>query len=328
MMAHEGKALCAVFALALVLPAFVRDEYVLHLMVMACFYVILASSLNVVVGYLGELSLGHTAFLGIGAYSSALLSSRLGLPTGWTLLAAGACAALGGILVGYLTLRLEGPFFVIVTLSFAEVLRIVATNWIGLTNGPMGISGVAPPVFAFGGLGGVAVKGKVGFFYLALALAAVTLFVIHRFVHSNLGRAAVALRENRHVAQSVGIDPFFHALAAFVLGAFFAGLAGAFYVHYITFVGPEIFGFSFMVSMLIMVLIGGKGTLIGPILGAIVVTLLEEYLRAAQEIRLSIFGITVALIVLFLPNGLVGLPAFIGARWRRMRAGAVGMARR
>jgi branched-chain amino acid transport system permease protein len=314
-MRGEGRILLALLAVAAILPLFVHDEYFIHLLVVAGFYVILASSLNLIVGYVGELSLGHAAYLGLGAYAAALLSTRFDLPPALSLLAGAAAGGIGGAIIGALTLRLKGPYFVIITLSFAEVLRLVANNWIAVTNGPMGISGIKPPDLALGPFLTLPVRSQTGFFYLVLALAAIALIVMYRFVHSNMGRAAVAIRENRNVAQSVGIDPFFYALVAFVLGALFAGIAGAFYAHYFTFVGPEVFSFSFMMSMLIMVLVGGKGTLIGPVIGAVLVTLADEYLREAQQLRLTIFGLLVIAVVLFLPDGLVGLPA----RLRRAR---------
>jgi branched-chain amino acid transport system permease protein len=308
-MRREGRLLLALLAVAAVLPLVIHDDYILHLLVVAGFYVILASSLNLIVGYVGELSLGHAAYLGLGAYAAALATTRLGLSPALSLLAGAAAGGLGGLVIGALTLRLKGPYFVIVTLAFAEVLRLVAGNWVDLTNGPMGISGIAPPDVALGRGLVLAVHSQAAFFYLVLVLAALALLVMYRFVHSTMGRAAIAIRENRNVAQSVGIDPFFYALAAFVLGALFAGVAGAFYAHYFTYVGPEVFGFSFMMSMLIMVLVGGKGTLIGPVLGALLVTLADEYLREAQQLRLTLFGLLVIAVVLFLPEGLVGLPA-------------------
>ena len=311
-MRHEGKILCAFLVVAAVLPLVVHGDYFIHLLVVASFYVILASSLNLVVGYIGELSLGHTAYLGLGAYAAAITSLRLGWPPGLSLFAGAVAGGIGGLVIGWLTLRVKGPYFVIVTLSFAEVLQIVANNWVALTNGPMGLSGIKTPDLALGSLGTVAIHSQVAFLYLGLVLAAISLWVMYRFAYSNMGRAAVAIRENRNVAQSVGIDPLFYSMAAFVLGAIFAGLAGAFYAHYITYVGPEVFGFSFMASMLIMVLVGGKGTLIGPVIGAVFITLVDEYLRSAQQLRLSIFGILVILVVLFLPRGLVALPELIG----------------
>jgi len=227
---------------------------------------------------------------------------------------AGVLAAAGGLVIGSITLRLQGPFFVIVTLAFAEVLRLVADNWVAVTNGPMGIAGVPQPDWLAHATN---LDAKRFYYAIALALVGVTMWLAWRFVHSPAGRAAVTVRENRYVAQSVGIRPFRYALLAFVLGALFAGMAGGFYAHYISFVGPEVFRFAFMVSMIIMVLMGGKGTLVGPLVGALIVTLLEEYLREAKELRLSLFGAIVMAIVLFMPRGLMG---FVAARATRREA--------
>lgn len=305
-MNYEKKILLALMALAAAVPLVVRDQYVLHIIIMVLFYAVLASSLNLVVGYVGEFSLGHTAFLGTGAYAAAILSTQYGWPIWATIPVAGVLAALMGVVIGALTLRLQGPFFVIVTLSFAEVLRLVADNWIGLTNGPMGIAGIPQPRLLDEASN---LAGKQFYYALAWLLLAVTLYLSYRFVHSNAGRAAVAVRENRFVAQSVGIRPLNYTMLALVLGALLSGMAGGFYAHYISFVGPEMFRFAFMVSMIIMVLVGGKGTLVGPLIGALLVTFLEEYLREAKELRLSIFGLAVIAIVLFLPRGLMGYVA-------------------
>lgn len=299
----ERNFLFAVIAGAAFLPLAVQDEYLLHLGVIILFSVVLATSFNLIVGYAGEFPLGHMAFLGIGAYTAALLASRFGMPIYITVPAGGLVAAAFGMAIGAITLRLRGPFFVIITLCFAEVLRLVANNWVALTNGPMGISGIPKPPW-------IEVQNALGqktsFYYVALVVAAIVLYLAYRFVYSNIGRAAVAIRENRFVSQSVGISPFYYALVTFVLGAMMAGLAGSFYAHYISFVGPEVFGFSFMASTIIMVLLGGKGTLVGPVVGAIVVVLLEEYLRDFKELRLSIFGAIVIAVVLFMPRGLMG----------------------
>jgi branched-chain amino acid transport system permease protein len=311
MKAGERSFLAGFVLLAALLGAGVSDEYLLHIGVLILIYTILATSLNLIVGYVGEFPLGHVAFFGAGAYAAALGAVKLGLPLWATLPLAGVIAAAFGFVIGAITLRLQGPFFVIVTLAFAEVLRLVATNWIGFTNGPMGIAGIPHPAFidTAGFLG-----GKRGFFYVILALVALSLFLAHRFVYSNAGRAAVAIRENRYVAQSVGIQPWRYALFVFVLAAFLAGFAGACYGHYVSFVGPEVFGFSFTATMIIMVLLGGKGTLAGPVIGAVVVTLLEEYLREAKELRLTLFGLVVMGVVLFAPQGIAG------AVYRRLRA--------
>jgi len=305
-MNFEKRILLSLMGLAAVLPLFVSDQYMLHIAIMVLFFAVLASSLNLVVGYVGEFSLGHTAFLGTGAYTAAILSTQYGWPLWATIPTAGALAALVGVVIGVLTLRLQGPFFVIVTLSFAEVLRLIADNWIGLTNGPMGIAGVPQPEWLTQASN---LAAKQFYYGLAWALLALTLYMSFRFVYSNAGRAAVAVRENRYVAQSIGIRPLNYTMLALVLGAALSGMAGGFYAHYISFVGPEVFRFAFMVSMIIMVLIGGKGTLVGPLIGALLVTFLEEYLREAKELRLSIFGLAVIAIVLFLPRGLMGFIA-------------------
>ncbi|MBO9513287.1 MAG: branched-chain amino acid ABC transporter permease [Variovorax sp.] len=311
-MKFEKHCLAALMALAALLPLVVRDQYLLHIAIMVLFYAVLASSLNLVVGYVGEFSLGHTAFLGTGAYAAAILSTQYGWPMWATVPAAGLMAAVVGVVIGGITLRLQGPFFVIVTLSFAEVLRLVADNWIGLTNGPMGIAGIPQPAL----LGDAGNLGAKQFYYaVAWVLLAATLYLSFRFVYSNAGRAAVAVRENRYVAQSIGIRPLRYSMLALVLGALLSGMAGGFYAHYISFVGPEVFRFAFMVSMIIMVLVGGKGTLVGPLIGALLVTFLEEYLREAKELRLSIFGLAVIAIVLFVPRGLMGFVL----QWRASR---------
>jgi branched-chain amino acid transport system permease protein len=304
-MVFERNCLLALLGIALVAPVLLQNQYALHIGVLIMFSVMLATSFNLIVGYVGEFSLGHTALLGVGAYTVALLSTRFGLPFHFAVLAAAVVAGLFGLLIGAITLRLRGPFFVIVTLCFAEVLRLIANNWIGLTNGPMGISGIEKPAWAAGD----ALQQKLAYYYAGLVLAAVSLYVAYRFVYSNVGRAAIAVRENRFVAQSVGISPFHFGLLTFVLAASIAGLAGGFYANYVTFVGPEVFGFSFMITMIIMVLAGGKGTLLGPVTGAVLVVLLEEFLRDFKELRFSIFGLIVIAVVLFLPRGIMGFIA-------------------
>jgi branched-chain amino acid transport system permease protein len=305
-MSFERNCLLGMLAAALLAPLLIRNQYALHIGVLIMFSVMLATSFNLIVGYVGEFPLGHTAFLGVGAYTAALLSTRLAMPFQVALLAAPLVAALFGLVIGAITLRLRGPFFVIVTLCFAEVLRLIANNWIDLTNGPMGISGIEKPAWA---IGGDVLQQKMAYYYVGVLLVAVSLFVSYRFVYSNIGRAAIAVRENRFVAQSIGVSPFHLGLITFVLAAGIAGLAGGFYANYVSFVGPEVFSFSFMISMIIMVLAGGKGTLVGPVVGAFIVVLLEEYLRDFKELRFSIFGLIVMAIVLFLPRGIMGFIA-------------------
>jgi branched-chain amino acid transport system permease protein len=299
----ERNVLLIALTVALLAPLAVHNDYVVHIGVNVLFSVILATSFNLIVGYVGEFPLGHTAFFGIGADTAALLSVCFALPFQVTVITAAFVAALFGLAIGAVTLRLRGPFFVIVTLCFAEVLRLIANNWIDLTNGPMGVSGIAMPAWA---TSGSILQQKVAFYYAGLLLAALSIFISYRFVYSNVGRAAIAVRENRFVAQSLGIWPFYLGLVTFVLAAAIAGAAGGFYAHYFTYVGPEVFDFSFMITMIIMVLVGGKGTLVGPVVGAFIVVMLDVYLRDFKELRFSIFGLLVIAVVIFLPRGLMG----------------------
>lgn len=303
-MKFERNSLIGFLIAALLFGAFVQDDYLQHLLILVLLYTILATSLNLIIGYVGEFPLGHVAFFGMGAYGVALLSSApVNLPVSAAMVLGALIAAVFGWLIGRITLRLNGPFFVIVTLAFAEVLRLVANNWIDLTNGPMGIAGISHPVI----LDTVPwLAGKRGFVMLGILLTAITFFVAYRLVYSSAGRAAVTLRENRYVAQSIGINPFRYALFVFIVASFLAGISGAYYATYISFVGPEVFSFPFTVTMIIIVLLGGKGSLTGPIIGAIIVTLLEEYLREFKELRLSLFGLIVMAVVLFSPDGVMG----------------------
>ncbi len=316
-MKFERTFLIAAAGIAVLFPFLARSEYLLHIGILVLFWLTLATSFNLIVGYVGEFPLGHAAFSGIGAYAAALMAARLGLPIYATIPAGGLLAALFGLAIGAVTLRLRGPFFVIVTLCFAEVLRLVANNWVALTNGPMGISGVPRPAWIEAH---AAIGQKTMFYAMALAIALVALYVAYRFVHSNFGRAAVAIRENRFVAQSVGISPFRHALVTFVIAACLAGLGGAFYAHYISYVGPEVFGFGFAATMIIMVLLGGRGTLTGPLIGAVVVVVLEEYLRDLKQLEFSVFGLVVMAVVLFVPRGLMGFAAKFRQRAERLEA--------
>jgi branched-chain amino acid transport system permease protein len=304
----------ALLAAALALPLVVRSEYFLHIMIMVLFYTVLASSLNLVVGYIGQLSLGHAAFFGIGCYASAMLTIDAGMNAWLAMAISGIAAAIAGIAIGFVTLRLDGHYFVLITLAFAEVLRLVVNNWEEVTRGPLGFPNIPRPSLRIGDLIHVDFSAKAHYYYLALLMVLAMLWVKYRFVHSNLGRASVAIRENPRLAQSVGIDPFFYSMIAFVLGAFFAGLAGSLYAYYISYVGPDVYGFGFMVTMLIMIAIGGRGTIVGPVIGAAIITIVIEELRFIREIRLSVFGILLVLSILFFPKGLIFVPELLRRR--------------
>ena len=305
------RALGALTAVALLtLPLWLASAYHLHVVIMAGIFTILALSLNLLLGYTGQLSLGHAAFFGIGAYTSALLALRLEWPFWLGLPAAAAVAGLAGWAIGRLALRVRGAYFVLVTISFAGVISLVSVNWMELTNGPLGLPGVPAPALA-----GLSFRTKFAYYYLVLAAAAGSYLVCHRLVGSRLGRAFLALRENEPLAESVGVDPTRTLVLAAVVSAAMAGVAGGLYAHYTRFVSPEVFLFSYTVTMVIMVVAGGKGTLAGPVVGAVLFTVLPEALREAMawQWQMLAYGVLLVLLVFFLPRGIV--PA-LGA-WRR-----------
>ncbi len=309
-------------ALALVLvaaPWWLGSPYHLHVAIMAGIFTILALSLNLLLGYTGQLSLGHTAFFGIGAYTSAILALRLEWPFVVGFTAAIAVAALAGYAIGRVALKLRGAYFVLVTISFAGVISLVSVNWMELTNGPLGLPGVPPA-----SLGGFQFRTKTAAYYLVLVAAVVAYAVCHGIVHSRIGRALVALRENEALAESVGVDGTRYLVLAAVVSAGMAGAAGSLYAHYTRLVSPEVFLFGYTVSMVIMVVAGGKGTLAGPVAGAVIFTALPELLRevTSWQWQMLLYGVLLVLTLFFLPRGIV--PAFTDwlARRRTPREGA------
>ncbi len=299
--------------LALTLPFWLANPYFLHVVIMAGIFGVLALSLNLLLGYTGQLSLGHAAFFGIGAYTSALLALRLEWSFWLALPGAVALTALAGWLIGRLALKLRGAYFVLVTISFAGVISLVSVNWMELTNGPLGLPGVPAPE-----LGPWSLRTKPAYYYLVLAGVALAYLVCARLVRSRIGRAFLALRENEPLAESVGVDVTHYLVLAAVVSAGLAGLAGSLYAHYTRFVSPEVFLFTYTVTMVVMVVAGGKGTLAGPLVGALLFTALPEALRLATswQWQMLAYGVLLVLLVFFLPRGIV--PAL--AAWRERRA--------
>jgi len=295
-----GRGLLA--AALLTLPFWLVNPYYLHIAIMAGIFGVLALSLNLLLGYAGQLSLGHAAFFGIGAYASALLTLKREWSFWAALVVAIALAAAAGWLIGRLALKLRGAYFVLVTISFAGVISLVSVNWIELTNGPLGLPGVPAP-----DLGPWSLRTKTAYYYLVLAAVGLSYAVCHRLVRSRIGRAFVALRENEPLAESIGIDVTHYLVLAAVVSAGIAGLGGSLYAHYTRFVSPEVFLFTYTVTMVIMVIAGGKGTLAGPLVGAVLFTALPEALRAAAswQWQMLAYGLVLVLLVFFLPRGIV-----------------------
>ena len=321
--------------LALLPLALTQNPYLLNALITTGILIIAAMSLNLLLGFTGQLSLGHVAFFGIGAYVSALTSLGFDVDLGFGLrvvhdpwpaiigfplavLVAGAC----GWLVGRLSFRVRGAYFVIVTISFAEVVRLVALNWVELTQGPLALTGI--PAFTLGlpGLGSWTLRTKLQSYYLVLAVGTLCYLIIARLVGSRFGRAMRGLKENESLALSVGIDATRTLTIAAVISAAMAGAAGSLYAHYMRIIDPEVFQFATTVTMVIMVVGGGKGSLTGPIVGGLIFGMLPVALRPvmAPEAQWMVYGLVLIGIVFLMPKGIVpglgrlfGRPAPAGA---------------
>jgi branched-chain amino acid transport system permease protein len=300
-------AMLPIAAILLILPRLVGIDYYLHVAIVCLVFVILAVSLDLLVGYCGLLSLGHTAFFAFGAYAAALLYLHVGAPLWITLFASGAFAALIAWLLGLLVLGVRGHRFVITTIIFAEIGRLIAYNWTDVTHGQVGLPGIRPPVLSILGVVEIDFASRAAYYYLALAITTVCVAAMWRIAHSPIGWRMVALRENERLTEANGIDTRGIATTAFVVSAFFAGVAGSLYAHYTGFVSPDLFYFTYTTTMLIMVFLGGKGTIVGPVVGAVLFTILPEALRVAADFRLMIFSGILLVLVVFAPEGLAGL---------------------
>ncbi|HJV56869.1 MAG TPA: branched-chain amino acid ABC transporter permease [Methylomirabilota bacterium] len=300
-------ALLLALAMAASAPAWVWNPYHLHTLIMAGIFAVLALSLNLLLGYTGQLSLGHAAFFGIGAYATGLLTVKLEWSPWIGLLAAVVLPGAAGYVIGRLALKLRGAYFVLLTISFAGCVSLVSVNWMDLTNGPLGLPGVPPLEIALPGLPALSLRTKPAFYYVVLAAVALSYLVCRALIRSRVGRALVALRENETLAASVGIDGTHYLVLAAVVSAAMAGFGGGLYAHYTRFVSPEVFLFTYTVTMVIMVVAGGKGTLAGPIVGAVLFTVLPEALRAATswQWQMLLYGVLLVGVLFFMPEGIV-----------------------
>lgn len=298
----------AVVAVLLLPPLVIKDIYWLHILNVVGLYTLLAIGLNLVVGVCNTFSMGHAAFYGIGAYTTALLATKLRLPFWIDLPAAALVAAAFGAALGPI-FRLRGPFLAVATLAFGEIVRLVLLNWISLTKGPNGIAAIPWPSVA-----GVPLSDDHRFYYLILVAVVVQYVVISRAVHSRVGRAMKALRDNEDAARACGVRVVRYQILSFTLAAGFAGLAGGLYAHLISFVSPEAFNLGASIEMLFMIVLGGLGSIPGSIVGAALVAVLPEYFRFLQEYRLIVYSIVIILILVFAPRGAWGILERVGRR--------------
>ncbi len=282
---------------------FVLPMYHTSIMISALVYVMLGLGLNIVVGLAGLLDLGYVAFYAVGAYAYALLNLHFGISFWVVLPIAALLGAVFGTLLGYPVLRLRGDYLAIVTLGFGEIIRIILENWDDFSNGPRGIPNIPPP--GFFGMELNQHNSVIYIYFIVIALVLMTVFFVNRLENSRLGRAWIALRDDEIACQAMGIDKFKTKLTAFALGATWASLAGVVFAAKTSYINPMSFTIWESITILCVVVIGGMGSAIGVIAGALVLILLPEYLRAVAEYRMLVFGALQVVVMVFKPEGLI-----------------------
>jgi branched-chain amino acid transport system permease protein len=289
------------------LPIVISNQYTIHLLIISGIYTLLAASLNLITGYIGAFSLGHAAFYGIGAYTSALLSVKYHWPFWLTIWPAMFLPAFFGLILAIPCLRLKTSYLVITTLAFGNIVYLLMVNLVWLTRGPLGIIGIPPPTTLSMGSFSLQFVSKTHYFYLVLIFVALVLFFLRRMIDSRTGRAMISLREDDIASEAIGVDVVYYKVLGFVIGSGIAGLAGALYAHYVRFISPESFNIVTSMTVLIMMILGGVGNFYGPIIGAVAITFLLEKMRFLTDYRLMLFGVILFLIIFLMPRGIMGL---------------------
>lgn len=294
-----------------------QQRYILHVLIFTSLFGALALSYDLVVGHVGSLSLAHPAFFGVGAYGAALLATEARWPFPAALAAGLVLAGLAALAVGVPMFRLTEHSFAMGTLGLALVTQIVATNWVDFTRGPLCVTGIPKPQ-----IGGFRIATLPGFYWMGLATLALVALLYHGLTTFRLGRAFHAVRDNETLASSAGIDPLRYRMLAFTIAGALAGGVGALYVSYVGVLCPGELTVSLSVNLLVMIFLGGMGSLRGVLVGAAAFTALPEVLRMAPTWRMVIYGLLLLVIVIRAPDGLEGLSRRRGGRWRRAAGGA------
>ncbi len=291
------------------------SPYYYQIAVIICVNIILALSLNLVTGFAGQLSLGHAAFMGIGAYTAGILTSVYEVPFIAALLAGGVVSAAFGLIIGFPSLRLKGDYLAIATLGFGEIIRVTILN-MRITGGPFGLRNIP----------------KYTNLPLAAGLVVLAYFVLARLLASRFGRALVAIREDETAAEAMGVDTTRHKVIAFVIGAFWAGTAGGLFAHWFRYLNPSSFSFMKSVEILCAVVLGGMGSLAGSVLGAAALTYAPEFLRSVSPLvsqyRMLFYGALLVLMMLVRPQGLLGKGSALAGKRKRLGKGAAGQVSR
>jgi branched-chain amino acid transport system permease protein len=310
-----GRSLLFIFWLALpAIPLVGLNDYLVSLGTSFLINLILIAGLNVLIGYCGQISLGHAGFYGLGAYAAGILSAKLGLNPWLGLPVACLVSAIAALVIGIPALRLKGHYLAMATLGFNAILAVLFDQLVSWTGGPNGLLGVKPLAF-----GSFALSSQARIFPIVWLCAGLVMFALLNLIQSRVGRAIRAIATSQIAADSLGIDAFRYKLIVFVLTAGMAGLAGSLYVESNLYASPESFGFSSSILLVAMVALGGWGRYGGAILGALIYTGAPELLRTFQDAQLLIFGAGMIAVLLFFPGGLAGAGDSIACLWQRYR---------
>jgi branched-chain amino acid transport system permease protein len=299
-------------AIVLALVPLGLKNYGVYLLTLWCVYVMAGMGLNLTVGYAGQMSIGHAAFLGIGAYTAAILM-KIGISFWFVLPLSALNCFVVGLALGFPALRVQHHYLAFATLGFNVLVYLFVRNEEWLTGGTFGISGLQRPTFL-----GLSLNGSAAFFYFTYASMILLALVLWWIIRSPWGRAFAALRDNPIRAESLGVNIMAYTLLAFAIGAAFAGVAGAYFAALVQFIEPAPFHLTASLMMLLMVIVGGSGRFFGPMLGAAIVILLPEWLRFMKDWYLVIFGGAIVVLMIWLPGGLLSIPERI--RWQRRKS--------
>lgn len=312
-----------VLIIALVVPLFITNRYYAQVITMSCLFAIGALSLNLILGYTGQMSLAHGAFFAIGAYGVAILTYTMGWNFWLALPVSALLSAFIGFLVGMPALRTRGSYFAITTMCLGEIIYLIAGNWMELTGGHNGIVGIpVPSPISIPGLGKLAFDSQIPQYYLVLFFLLLTLFVMHRLVKSLRGMTFLATAINEDLAEAVGINTFRTKLLSFVVANFFAGLAGGIYASLIGSISPSVASIAMTFNFLMYVLLGGITTLAGPIVGAFIIPILLEYLQFLQDYQMILFGFLLIVVIIYFPTGFMGLYTKVRDMMKKLKVGA------
>jgi len=309
----QGKAgWSLLFIAGLAFPFLAGNDYHLTVMSTAYIFAIATVGLNLITGYTGQFNLAHSGFMAVGAYTVGILTVDHQVPFWVAFALSGVVAAAIGFFVGLVSLRLKGHFFSIFTMCVGYIMFLLIEKWESLTHGTVGIMGIPVP----SAIGPVSFESPRALYYLVFFFLVVGMWVMHRIVNSLLGRTFMAIRNGDELAESLGINLMRNKVLAFMLSVAYAGFAGGLYAGFVRFLGPDLASVEQTFNMTVYMLIGGLGTLVGPLLGAIAMPWLTQYLQFLQELRYLVFGPILVLLVIFMPHGIVG--TYLG--WRARRA--------